>query len=522
MDSDRSDAPAAVIGSLVHLTGPAAGTESWLTGSTLDICLTASRRLQIVGSRAGEPPSALVARMHAAGETYEIEAPQGHPLWVNRHLVTARRLEHGDIVELGETGPLTRFRLHREESAQSRSIDAILADCIDYLRSSRRPFGRRILNSLRSLLWQLTSHTSILFRVAVISAFAVFGVLAYQQYRLNAVLQESIESGIARLDVVSAALSRARDEALHASDLTALRDEVAQRLSSSMQRLEALERRSGATSRVIAQTIASVGFIQGSYGFRDETSGRMLRHVIGSGGQVLIAPNGKPLLTLEGDGPVAELQFSGTGFLVGESRAILTNRHVALPWESETGSPVPGPGELQQVMSRFIVYFPGMSEAVAVDLLLASDKVDLALLASDGLPSDMTGLRLAASPPAAGDEVIVMGYPTGLRSMLAQSGTAFIEELMDSENTGFWEVAARLAERGLVSPLASRGIVGQITAAAIVYDAETTHGGSGGPVVNTDGDVVAVNSAILPEYGGSNLGVPAEQVRLLLEEAGLR
>ena len=140
----------------------------------------------------------------------------------------------------------------------------------------------------------------------------------------------------------------------------------------------------------------------------------------------------------------------------------------------------------------------------------------------EGEPGAIPGLRLADARPASGVEVIVMGYPTGLRSMLAQSGEAFIEELQKTENTGFWSVAARLAEGGYIAPLASRGIVAQATPATIVYDAETTHGGSGGPVLDMNGDVVAVNAAILPEYGGSNLGVPAAKVRALLEEAGLR
>jgi hypothetical protein len=83
-------------------------------------------------------------------------------------------------------------------------------------------------------------------------------------------------------------------------------------------------------------------------------------------------------------------------------------------------------------------------------------------------------------------------------------------------------VAARLAAKGHIAPLASRGIVGQVTRATIVYDAETTHGGSGGPVLDIDGSVVAVNAAILPEYGGSNPGVPVAKVRALLEDAGFR
>ena len=132
---------------------------------------------------------------------------------------------------------------------------------------------------------------------------------------------------------------------------------------------------------------------------------------------------------------------------------------------------------------------------------------------------EVAGLRLAEKQPASGDEVIVMGYPTGLRSMLAQSGADFIRELQETENTGFWSVAERLAEKGYIAPLSSRGIVGQVSPTTIVYDAETTHGGSGGPVLDINGEVVAVNAAILPEYGGSNLGVPVSEVRALLRAA---
>ena len=46
-------------------------------------------------------------------------------------------------------------------------------------------------------------------------------------------------------------------------------------------------------------------------------------------------------------------------------------------------------------------------------------------------------------------------------------------------------------------------------------------GGSGGPVLNIEGKVVAVNAAILPEFGGSNLGVPVSKVRELLADLGL-
>jgi S1-C subfamily serine protease len=51
----------------------------------------------------------------------------------------------------------------------------------------------------------------------------------------------------------------------------------------------------------------------------------------------------------------------------------------------------------------------------------------------------------------------------------------------------------------------------------VVYDAETTHGGSGGPVLNLDGMVLAVNAAVLPQFDGSNMGVPADEALRLLQ-----
>ena len=55
----------------------------------------------------------------------------------------------------------------------------------------------------------------------------------------------------------------------------------------------------------------------------------------------------------------------------------------------------------------------------------------------------------------------------------------------------------------------------------MVYDAETTHGGSGGPVLDINGDTIAINTAIMPEYGGSNFGIPVEHARRLLIAAGV-
>ena len=522
MTDERGAIPLAGATSLEHLTGPSRGTVTWLSGSTLDLSLRTDLFLGVSEAHPDDPPDDLVARLHRAEDTYEIEALEDRPVWVNGVRATARKLEHRDMIEFGETGPLSRFCLYREGRPVRKTVADILSDCLVYLRVSRQPVANRVFRASSGLLGRLTHETTLLFRVGVLLAIVALAALVYQQNQLNVLLQQRIERGATRLESFAGALARARQEALTPTDLKALRQELGHRLSSNTERLANLERRSRASARVIAGSMSSVVFLQGAYGFRERSSGRMLRQVVGDDGRPLISPMGQPLLSLEGEGPVAERQYTGTAFAVGDGGALVTNRHVALPWENDANVEALADQGLEPVMIKYIVYVPGEEAADTVELVRASEDADLAVLRRVDVTEPVAGLKLADAPPAPGDEIIVMGYPTGLRSMLAQSGEDFIAELQKTEDTGFWSVAARLAERGHIAPLSSRGIVGQASEVTIVYDADTTHGGSGGPVLDIDGLVVAVNAAILPEYGGSNLGVPVAKVRALLEAAGLR
>ena len=506
---------------LVHLTGPCRGRITWLKGTTLDIALDDQFFPHVSEARPGEMRGDAVAHLHRDGESYEIAAPEDRSLWVNGVRLKGRKLQHRDLIEFGENGPLSRFCIYREDRPTHKPAADIVGDWLVYLRVSRQPFVKRLLRALTGLVARLSLETTPLFRIGVVIALAVLAAMVYQQSRLNMLLQQQIASDTGRIEDFATALTRARDEALTPGDLTALRTEFGTQLTSAAERLEALERRSQASARVIAGSVSSVVFLQGAYGFRERSSGRMLRHVVDDDGNPLLSPFGQPRLSLEGDGPIAERQFSGTGFAVGDGDTLVTNRHVALPWENDSNVQAMAQQDLEPVMLKYIAYAPGNETAGTVELIRASEEADLAILRLDGMSPPMQGLRLADAPPSPGDEIIVMGYPTGLRSMLAQSGEDFIAELQETDDTGFWSVAARLAERGHIAPLASRGIVGQATLATIVYDAETTHGGSGGPVLGVDGTVVAVNAAILPEYGGANLGVPVARVKALLEDAGL-
>lgn len=116
----------------------------------------------------------------------------------------------------------------------------------------------------------------------------------------------------------------------------------------------------------------------------------------------------------------------------------------------------------------------------------------------------------------------MLGYPAGMRAMVARADARFVDELMQRGQLGFWQIAEQLARSGQIGPLASRGIVAQVNPAAVAYDAETTQGGSGGPVLGLDGEVIAVTSAVVTEFGGSNLGVPAAHGSRLLAEGAMR
>jgi S1-C subfamily serine protease len=124
-------------------------------------------------------------------------------------------------------------------------------------------------------------------------------------------------------------------------------------------------------------------------------------------------------------------------------------------------------------------------------------------------------LELEMQVPEPGDEVLVLGYPLGLSGIIGRTSLEYLSDTNET-NLDYWEMGDKLAHEGHIKPLVSKGIVSQVTEKYIVYDAETTLGGSGGPVLDLHGKVVAVNTAVMREFGGSNLGIPAAHVAELL------
>jgi S1-C subfamily serine protease len=506
---------------LEYLTGPARGTASWLSGSALDISLQDDHGLHIVEAGNAAQPESVVARLHRSADSYELESRNDSEIWINGDRVEARLLQQRDLIEFGDRGPLSRFRVYHQGDRLRRSLGDMLDDCLDYTRFSRKPRVARVQKALRDFGRDFAIETTLFFRVSVIIALVALAVIVYQQYRSGIELQQQAQSSAGRLEDFARTLTRTNREALRPSDLNRLRQELSHSLSDAAQRLELLEQRSAASTRIIARATRSIVFLQGAYAFRDIESGRMLRYQTDDQGNPLFTLRGQPLLTLDGEGEIAERPFTGTGFIVSDSGALLTNRHVALPWEDDTSDEALIEAGMEPVLIRFLGYLPGIEAAFPVELLKASDIADLAVLLCGDVTSDLPYIELGEQAPEPGDEVIVMGYPTGMRSMLAQTGDSFLAELQQDESIDFWGVAQRLSAAQFIRPLASRGIVGQRSETTVVYDADTTHGGSGGPVIDIDGNAIAVNTAIIPEYGGSNFGVPISFARQLLTQAGI-
>jgi serine protease Do len=506
--------PTAVI---VHLSGDFRGKSQRLAAETLvlgtapnaDVFLLAHEDL--VG-----PHHATLVRQ---GETYELRVTPGWSVWVNGARVETRILESGDMLEIGAEGPVLRFRLYEPGSRAYKSAREAFADCVDCARlASQTALGRTGL-FLAGMPKELATQTSVGFRAAVVVALAVLlggmGMLTHRSFRL----EERLESETVRLQVLAEVVETA-DDRLTDEDLRQLRSELEGRLTETVERVESLEARAEAVARIIAMASGSIVFLQGSYGFLEPVSRLPFRLLgVDENGQPLTNDQGDPVVTVEGEGPVLERLYTGTAFVATEDGLLVTNRHVGLPWEDDEAARAAVQQGIIPAMRRLVGYLPGVDEPFDVRVVVASDTSDLAVLRCSQVTTLVAPLMLREDPARRGEEVVVLGYPTGMQALLARSDPDLVTELMAERDLDFWSVAHRLSEAGQIGALATRGIVGQVTASAVVYDAQTTFGGSGGPVLDLDGRVVAVNSAILAGFGGSNMGVPAAEARRLLEQA---
>ena len=168
-------------------------------------------------------------------------------------------------------------------------------------------------------------------------------------------------------------------------------------------------------------------------------------------------------------------QSLGSGVIVRSDGVIVTNNHV-----------IEGAQSLKVVLAD--------RREFDAELLLADPRVDLAVLRirASGLPT----LAYANTADAqVGDLVLAIGNPYGLEQTVTS---------------------------GIISALARTDVGISDYAFFIQTDAAVNRGNSGGALVDMNGQLVGINSAIFSETGGSNgigFAIPAEMVRRVVESA---
>jgi DNA-binding response OmpR family regulator len=299
-------------------------------------------------------------------------------------------------------------------------------------------------------------------------------------------------------------------------DTSALQNQLAA-VESRLQKLE--------TQGKVAQTIIqsyeqSVCLIHVVLAFRDHTTGLRLHYAgVTSSGELTTDEHNNPLLSLNGNGPEVHLDVFGTGFLASANGQILTNHHVAEPWWQNDELKEMLDQGLEPLIVEMTAYFPGVPHGIAINTEKISSVADVAVVRGNvsGLGIKQIALADGRGLAVSGGPVVLLGYPTALNAILARTGAETLQSIATASKGDPKQVMEELARRNLIRPISTQGHIGGVLPDKIVYDAQTTSGGSGGPLFDNKGKVIGINFAMVREFGGSNFAIPVGYGKTLLK-----
>lgn len=483
--------------------------------------------------------------------------------FVNDHEIDEIILKEGDILELGEGGPKVRFYVEMAKGEVCKPFRVVYRDS---KRKSRRFRKRGVRSTVgffsefsRGLLRDSTPSVRLLslFSMALICVSLLLSALmlvqgAFSKRKLEKEIvqlrkqlssdrqsREALERDIAEERKRNRMLQRDH-EAETSAKLSALQEEETRlraqlqqaqndtsqlaalkvRLNETTSQINSLQRNQLVGERIIKQFQAGVCFIEGGFRFYDP-AGTPLRYLaLDSAGEPIKDSQGRTLYTTSGSAPVVQINYTGTGFLVSSAGLILTNHHVAEPWwDEEETKTLENMGYTPRFV-HFRAYFPEIATPFVLEVVKVSQKADVALVKTKLGNQKIPVLEIDAQqhPVEPGQPVLLLGYPTGLDALLARLDEKLVESIVSTTGPDSQKISQELSRRGMIRPLATQGHVSDILPGKLVYDAQTTHGGSGGPLFNTRGKVIGVNYAILSDFSGANFGVPIRFALELMKE----
>ncbi len=479
---------------LLHLSGSRRGRTDTPAGPTIRIGSAVDADVRFP-THSGVAAEHAVIRFDDCGCDFLIEA-RGGQVFVEHRQVEEAILKSGDLIEFGVGGPKARFRVWQGNGRACKPVRRMVEDAVAVGRSSGVVASGQSL--VRDLLTQATLTLKIGFPLLVVALVGLgfgFGWLGggrSASKRLGPEL-EALRTELAEL--------RERDLGpVLQAEIDELRVELAER-SAEVDELAAVR---DVVRDVLLRQSRAACLIHGVWGMKLPEAARS------PGADVLTDASGKPL----------RIDYTGSGFHLGEGR-IVTNRHVAVPWDAdETFSGLIERGFEPQMLALSAT-FPGGSPLLvdpASTRLRPGDDIDVAVLRAD-VPADVPVLEVDArdAEELGGETVLVVGYPTGVNALLAKTDPAVAREVLTASAGDLGRIIDGLAARGAVSPIITRGVLSEVRESRLVYDAETTSGGSGGPVFGSTGKVLGVNFAITRGFDGSNFGVPIRYAVELLD-----
>jgi len=291
-------------------------------------------------------------------------------------------------------------------------------------------------------------------------------------------------------------------------------------LSAVESRLQKLETEGKFAEKIIQSYEPSICLIHVVLALRDHSTGQRLHYAeLTSSGEPTVDEHKNPLLSLTGNGPEVRLDVFGTGFLASNKGQILTNHHVAEPWWQNDELKEMLDQGLEPVIAEMTAYFPGVPHGVAIKTEKISSAADVAVVKGNVSELGIKQIALADGhrSPVSGGPVVLLGYPTALNAILARAGAETLQSIAIATKGDPKQVMEELARRNLIRPVTTQGHIGDVLPDKIVYDAQTTSGGSGGPLFNNEGKVIGINFAMVREFGGSNFAIPVGYGKSLLK-----
>jgi tetratricopeptide (TPR) repeat protein len=194
--------------------------------------------------------------------------------------------------------------------------------------------------------------------------------------------------------------------------------------------------------------------------------------------------------------PQGEKASQGTGWLVDRDRKLLiTNRHVVGTQKNvQILFPVYRNGQLIDDRTYYLKEAPRYRGQV----IEANSGHDLAIIQLDHLPKEARPLKLAAERPLSRDSILLIGNPGG-------SPTMWVQTLGTIQSAPSDRVKIKFSDQDLDARVDMLEVKSPVRP-----------GASGGPIVNKDGDLVAVTSGV--DKGTHVLSIDVSEVREMVSE----